>query len=776
MGYQCVYDEPPEVSIQGKIVYFVIKELPVKEERDYSLTGVESQRAVNAGLAEAEWYKSPVPREAMRELLVRKNGPAVRDTIIWFSLIICSGYLVFLMRNSWVVIFPYIVYSTLYASTSDSRWHESSHGTAFRTDWMNNLLYEISSFMVFRQSTVWRWSHTRHHSDTIIRGRDPEIAVPRPPRLRKLLQAFFGLSGAVPEIKRILKHAAGRIDPQAATYVPEYEYSKVFKKARIYLLIYIAVIALSIIFKSLLPLFLIGLPTLLGSWLMPVYGFTQHAGLQENVLDHRLNCRTVYMNRIHRFLYWNMNYHLEHHMFPLVPYHALPKLHELIKDDCPEPYHGLIEAWKEIIPAILKQRKDPEFYVERNLPAPDKSLGSRSGNRFSGQADKLIDNWMEICPLSALPQGDVIRFDFASRSYAIYRTASDGLFATEGFCTHGNAHLGNGALIGDFVECPGHNGRFRLRDGIPLRAPASIPLNTYKVRLENGNVFLQLPPENDTIRNEDTEFRVVSNKNLSPLIKELIIEPASGDFSGFIPGQYVRFVIPPYNISFDKIHIDDQYVEYWKEHGLFAVYAYNEVYTKRIFSMANNPASGKGLIFNVRIALPPPGTKLAAGAGSSYLFSLQPEDKVKISGPYGEFFIKPTDKEMVYIGGGTGMAPLRSHIAYLFETLGTKRKVSYWYGARRAEDLYYLGYFRHLQEQNVNFTFHPAVSETTGYNNWTGLTGLIHDVVHKHYINDHPDPKDVEFYLCGPPAMIAATVDMLSTAGVSESQVIYDEF
>ena len=140
----------------------------------------------------------------MLELLVRKDGPAIRDTIIWFALILGSGYLVFLWWGSWFVLFPYIVYSVLYASTSDSRWHETSHGTAFKTDWMNNALYEIASFMVLRQSTVWRWSHARHHSDTIIRGRDPEIAVPRPPSLKKILMGFFGLSGSIPEIKTYL--------------------------------------------------------------------------------------------------------------------------------------------------------------------------------------------------------------------------------------------------------------------------------------------------------------------------------------------------------------------------------------------------------------------------------------------------------------------------------------------------------------------------------------------------------------------------------------------
>ena len=212
--------------------------------RDYSLIGEEAEIAIKKGLADAQWYQSPVPRDQMRELLVRKNGPAIRDTLIWISLIIGSGYLVFLFWGTWFVIFPYLVYSALYASTSDSRWHESSHGTAFKTDWMNNVLYEIASFMVFRQSTVWRWSHTRHHSDTIIRGRDPEIAVPRPPDITGIILTFFGISAAIPESKRLFKHAFGKIDQQVATYLPRSEYGKVFLKARIYLLIFLTVIFL----------------------------------------------------------------------------------------------------------------------------------------------------------------------------------------------------------------------------------------------------------------------------------------------------------------------------------------------------------------------------------------------------------------------------------------------------------------------------------------------------------------------------------------------------
>jgi len=748
-----------------------------KEElRDYSLVGSESQKAVELGLANAEWYHSPIPREKMRELLIRKNGPAIRDTLLWFGLIFGSGFMVFHWWGSWFVVFPYIVYSVLYASTSDSRWHESSHGTAFKTDWMNNVLYEISSFMVFRQSTVWRWSHTRHHSDTIIRGRDPEIAVPRPPNIRQFILAFFGISGSIPEMKKLLSHAAGRINPEVATYVPKQEYKKVFFIARIYVAIYLLVIALSIIYKTILPVMFIGLPTLFGTWLMPVYGFTQHAGLQENVLDHRLNCRTVYMNRINRYLYWNMNYHVEHHMFPLVPYHALPRLHELIKSDCPKPYNGIIEAFREIIPAILKQRKDPTYFVERKLPETALTKNLAAKNKFAGSEEKLIDGKIEVCSVFDLPAGDIVRFDFNHKTYAVYHTKGDKWYATDGICTHGNAHLGDGVVIGDLIECPKHNGRFSLLDGSPKRDPVCVGINTYEALADHGKVYLKIQPikRKDHIR--EFKFKVVSNNNVATFIKELVLEQINGDTFKFSPGQYIHLSIPPHKTGFDEFQIKQPFRKTWEAMNLFDCFAENPFFTNRNYSMATNPENEKQLRFNIRIALPPAGSNIPAGAGSSYVFNLESGNEVTLTGPYGDFKIKQTEKEMVYLGGGAGMAPLRSHLAYLFETEKTKRKVSYWYGARSKDELFYKEYFEQLQTNFGNFSFHVALSEPKAEDNWQGYVGFIPEVMVREYLKNHPNPEEVEFYLCGPPAMINSGLELLAELGIQKEMITYDEF
>lgn len=464
------------------------------ETLDYSLVGKTSEEAVARGLASATWYNSPIPRDQFRDLLTRRNGPAVRDTILWFLLLFGTGYWGYLWWGSGWAIIPFALYGVLYASSSDSRWHESSHGTAFKSDWMNNALYEIASFMVFRESTCWRWSHNRHHSDTIIVGRDPEIAVPRPADLWGVFLAFFAIRSTRNEFGEMLLHCVGKMKPDEQTYIPESEYGTVFFKARIYVLIYVLVIGAAIYYQSILPLMYIGLPTLYGSWLMVVFGLTQHAGLAENVLDHRLNCRTVYMNPIFRYLYWNMNYHVEHHMFPLVPYHAVPKLHALVKDDMPKPYIGLWEAYSEIIPALMKQSKDPNYFVKRELPMSAVTSASKKTTVILG--DNLPDGWVAVCDEGALEDEDMLQFEQGEAIYALYKSAEGEWYASDGLCTHGRACLAEGVVMGNLIECPKHNGRFDLRDGSVQRSPVRVPLRMYAVKIEEGRVWVDLDGDN----------------------------------------------------------------------------------------------------------------------------------------------------------------------------------------------------------------------------------------------------------------------------------------
>jgi Na+-transporting NADH:ubiquinone oxidoreductase subunit F len=447
------------------------------EPRDYSLVGKDTAKAIANGLAEAKWYASPVPKQEMRKLLERRDGPAIRDTLIWFVLIVSSAVAGFMLWGTWWVIIPFFVYGVMIGTTTDSRWHESLHGTAFKTDWMNNALYEFSAFLVSRESTRWRWSHTRHHSDTLIIGRDQEIAVVPPDVLGTLLR-IVNINTMYYFVRSVLRHCTGRLDAEEKTFIPESDYGKVVRVARIYFAVYATVIGLSIYTGSILPLMYVGLPNFYGAWLMFVYGFTQHAILPQNVLDHRLNCRTVYMNTLNRYLYWNMNYHVEHHMFPLVPYHALPRLHEIVKADMPKAYSSLLDAWREIIPAFFRQWKDPAFYVERPLPTPTIIADASPTSHIFTAKGRPVGGWVEICASEFLQKEDVIRFDHENKTYAIYRSADGNLYATNGVCTHSNAHLADGFVSGTLVECANHNGRFDIIDGSPRRPPVCVGLTT----------------------------------------------------------------------------------------------------------------------------------------------------------------------------------------------------------------------------------------------------------------------------------------------------------
>jgi fatty acid desaturase len=337
-------------------------------KRDYRLIGPSAEAAVVSGLAAAQWYHSEIDRKTMKALMQRSDNAAIRDTALWLGLMaVFAAGGIYLWGTWWAVPF-FLAYGVLYGSASDSRWHECGHGTAFKTRWMNDVVYQIASFMIMRNPVTWRWSHARHHTDTVIVGRDPEIAVMRPPVLFRVFLNFFGIVDVWHAMIDMLRNAAGVVSAEEKTFIPEMEQRKVIRVARIWTLIYAATIGLSIWMGSVLPLMLIGLPRLYGAWHHVLTGLLQHGGLADNVIDHRLNSRSVLMNPVSRFIYWNMNYHVEHHMFPMVPYHALPKLHELIKHDLPAPNTSILDGYREMLPAFLRQLRNEEYFVKRALP------------------------------------------------------------------------------------------------------------------------------------------------------------------------------------------------------------------------------------------------------------------------------------------------------------------------------------------------------------------------------------------------------------------------
>jgi len=337
-------------------------------KRDYSLTGADTARAVSTGLAAAEWYHTDIPRKQMKELMQRSDGPAIRDTLIWFAAFIVTAAGGIYFYGTWWCVPFWLAYGVLYGSSTDSRWHECGHGTAFKTQWMNKVVYQIACFMVMRNPTVWRWSHARHHTDTIIVGRDPEISVMRPPDLIRVILAFVGVLDVWSAMTDMVRYVFGNLNAAEKSFIPQMEWHKVAFVARIWAAIYVAAIVIAVLTRSWIPVLLVGTPRIYGCWHMVMCGLLQHGGLADNVTDHRLNTRTVYMNPISRFIYLNMNYHVEHHMFPMVPYHALPRLHALIKDDLPAPNKSILDAYREMIPAFRRQLKWEDYYVRRELP------------------------------------------------------------------------------------------------------------------------------------------------------------------------------------------------------------------------------------------------------------------------------------------------------------------------------------------------------------------------------------------------------------------------
>ena len=291
---------------------------------------------------------------------------------------------------------------------------------------------------------------------------------------------------------------------------------------------------------------------------------------------------------------------------------------------------------------------------------------------------------------------------------------------------------------------------------------------------------IEVPPEVFSVRRWECE--VASNNNVATFIKELVLKLPEGEILNFESGGFIQIEVPPFECSFRDFDVDERFHEDWDNFKVWDLRTVNRDQVFRAYSMANHPAEGNIVMLNIRVATPPfdraigGWMKVNPGIVSSYVFNLKPGDKATISGPYGEFYIQETEREMCYIGGGAGMAPLRSHIFHLFHTERTNRRVSYWYGARSSKELFYQDHFEKIENEFDNFSFHVAMSEPLPEDNWTGHTGFIHQVVLDNYLTSHPAPEDIEYYLCGPPMMLQAVRTMLDELGVEEEMIRYDEF
>ena len=325
----------------------------------------------------------------------------------------------------------------------------------------------------------------------------------------------------------------------------------------------------------------------------------------------------------------------------------------------------------------------------------------------------------------------------------------------------------------------------KVLDGGGAMLPTEKTHFTNREEKEGWRLSCQVPVKQDMKIEVPEEFfgvkkwecEVISNHNVATFIKELVLKLPEGEEVDFRAGGYVQLEAPPYDIDFSNFEIDEEFRGDWERFKFFDLKAKSNETVVRAYSMANYPEEKGILKFNIRIATPPPGAKdIPPGLMSSYVFNLKPGDKITVFGPFGEFFAKDTDAEMVFIGGGAGMAPMRSHIFDQLKRLNSKRKISFWYGARSWRETFYNEEFDQLAEENDNFEWHLALSDPQPEDNWEGPTGFIHNVVYDMYLKDHPAPEDCEYYMCGPPMMNASVIKMLEDLGVEPENIMLDDF
>ena len=347
--------------------------------------------------------------------------------------------------------------------------------------------------------------------------------------------------------------------------------------------------------------------------------------------------------------------------------------------------------------------------------------------------------------------------------------ANEGVFVSSacgggGTCAQCTVKVHSGG--GEILETEkGHINKKEAREGCRLSCQVAV----------KQDMEVEVPEE--AFDTKKWECTVRSNHNVATFIKELILELPEGEDVAFKAGGYTQIEAPPHTLQYKDFDVEEEYHEDWDKYDVWRYESKVEDTTVRAYSMANYPGEQGIIMLNVRVESPPPRQPdVPPGKMSSFIFNLKPGDKVTISGPYGEFFIKESEAEMVYVGGGAGMAPLRSHIFELFKNLKTGRKVSYWYGGRSLRELFYIDHFRAIEKEFPNFTFNIALSEPMPEDNWTGYVGFIHQVLIDNYLKDHPAPDDIEYYFCGPPMMNQAVIRMLDDFGVEPENIAFDDF
>jgi len=461
-------------------------------------------------IIEEEWYKTDIDRREFKAFMQKDDLHGIINTALWIASLLITGYLAYRAIPLGLIysIPAFLLYGMFYCAC-DARWHESSHNTVFKTQWMNVALNFFSTAMQQRDIVFTNWSHSRHHSYTIITEIDPEITVTRPPTFWRHFLDFFSLKEATYYFPILIQHTLGIPSAYAKDFVPEEDFKKMFWWARAAFLLNAVPVVLAIVYQTWIPLLYFIGPKFYGNCVQRAFVLAQHAGMDENVWDHRANSRTITVNPLLGFLYMNMQYHIEHHMHPLMPFHALPKFHERVKDQLPTPYKGMWAVYKEMIPALIKQAKDTSFYIKRDLPGeqPVRRVKRKSETDLTEQSEAPVQCdvpetalvWHAVLKADELDENDALDVVIDEEHYAVYQLEAGNYRATEGVCTHEFALLADGALQDGCIACPKHNAKYDVCSGQVKTRPGKRDLKTYPIRVESDQLLLGLPVKGETV-------------------------------------------------------------------------------------------------------------------------------------------------------------------------------------------------------------------------------------------------------------------------------------
>lgn len=433
------------------------------------------------------WHQCDISRQDMKELMQRSDAKGLARTIAFFAVLIGLGYLAYQLIGTPWMIPAFFAYGTVYCFLNHLM-HETHHRTVFKTSWINEVVHWVTAFAHGAEPIYDRWGHAQHHTYTYLEGKDPEVVTPRPAHIPRMLGMLFGI-GIIKPLP-IIKHALGIIPAEDKELVPESDWKPMIWSSRFWLLGYGLIIGASLYFHTWLPLVYTLFARFYGAFYPTLLNFTQHVGLEENVLDHRRITRNIKVGPITSFIYWDMQYHIEHHMFPGVPFHALKKMHAKIEDQLPPTYPSIWAVYKEMIPTILKQQKEHGYHVKQELPDCGEAK-REDGVAVEAAAVESDDEytWIPVPDAVDMDVNDVIGVKHETGRYALYRL-QDGYYASCDKCPHAGALLSRGLVIDGQIECPAHQGRFEITTGAATASPASGKMPCYPVREKDGQVLL----------------------------------------------------------------------------------------------------------------------------------------------------------------------------------------------------------------------------------------------------------------------------------------------